>query len=113
MNTSRAQELSDLKKLQQQGLISVSDFARMATDVKAFTEGDGAQLVGKSRHQIPHMGGCGAHRLLLHAKLGGCRACLFSLLKLCFGYARVVALADMIQASLMLMYSQRATGHAD
>ena len=38
---------------------------------------------------------------------------VFSLLKLCFGDARVLALADMIQASLMLMYNQRATGHAD
>ena len=37
---------------------------------------------------------------------------VFSLLKLFFGDARDSSLADMIQATLMLMYNKRATGHA-
>ena len=38
---------------------------------------------------------------------------VFSLLKLHFGHARDLSLADMMQASLMLMYNDRATGHVD
>ena len=37
---------------------------------------------------------------------------VFSLLKLFFTDARDLALADMIQATLMLRYNQRKTGHA-
>jgi hypothetical protein len=37
---------------------------------------------------------------------------VFSLLKLCFGDARMSALADIIQASLMLRYNKRSVGHA-
>ena len=37
---------------------------------------------------------------------------VFSLLKLYFGDARDSALADMLQATLMLIYNKRATGHA-
>ena len=38
---------------------------------------------------------------------------VFSLLKLQFGHARDSALADMMQATLMLMYNERACGHAE
>ena len=38
---------------------------------------------------------------------------VFSLLKLRFGDARDLSLADMIQATLMLMYNERAIGHAE
>ena len=38
---------------------------------------------------------------------------VFSLLKAFFGDTRTLALADMIQATLMLRYNKRKVGHAD
>ena len=38
---------------------------------------------------------------------------VFLLLKLHSGHARDLSLADMMQAILMLMYNDRATGHVD
>ena len=38
---------------------------------------------------------------------------VFSLLKLIFGDLRDRALADMMQATLMLMYNKRVSGHAE
>ena len=38
---------------------------------------------------------------------------VFSLLKLTFGDLRDSALADMMQATLMLMYNKRVIGHAE
>jgi hypothetical protein len=38
---------------------------------------------------------------------------VFSLLKLYFSDARDSSLADVIQATLMLIYNKRATGHAE
>ena len=37
----------------------------------------------------------------------------FSLLKLYFGHDRDSSLSDMIQTTLMLIYNDRATGHAE
>ena len=59
-------------------------------------------LVGKQWHKVPDVGRGGADCVLIHTKLGGCRACVFSLLKLFFGDDRDSSLSDMIQATLML-----------
>ena len=58
---------------------------------------------------LPRLGTCGARRLRNLAQLSLCER-VFSLLKNLFGEEQISALADYIQAALMLNYNGRQVG---
>ena len=56
------------------------------------------------------VGSCHAHRGFVHAQLCGRQARLLAAQGHVWGPAKMTALADMIQAALMLKYNERVVG---